>query len=62
MKIYEAIDSVKYALKSGAHPNILRIALISDGFPAPKAEVIIGWANQAIRAEGELELEDGWDE
>ena len=56
MTIYEAIDSATQALKSGAHPNIVRLALMSDGFPYPKAEVIIGWAKQAIKQD---EHEDG---
>lgn len=51
MRIYDAIDAAAKALKSGAHPNILRLALMSDGFPAPKAEVILGWAYQTIKAE-----------
>ncbi len=49
MTIYEAIDSAAQALKSGAHPNVVRLALMSDGFPFPKAEVIIGWAKQSIK-------------
>lgn len=49
MRIYEAIDIAAQALKSGAHPNIVRMALMSDGFPFPKAEVIIGWATQSIK-------------
>lgn len=46
MRIYEAIDAAAHALKSGAHPNIVRMALLSDGIPAVKADVIIGWATQ----------------
>lgn len=51
MTIYQAIDNAAQALKSGAHPNIVRLALMSDGFPFPKAEVIIGWATQSIKQE-----------
>jgi hypothetical protein len=46
MRIYEAIDAAAQALKSGAHPNIVRLALLSDGIPATKVDVIIGWASQ----------------
>ncbi len=49
MRIYEAIDIASRALKSGAHPNIVRLALMSDGFSPSKAEVIIGWATQSIK-------------
>lgn len=49
MKIYEAIDAAAKALASGAHPNIVRMALISDGFPSRKVEVILGWAIQNNR-------------
>ena len=49
MKIYDAIDAAAKALASGAHPNIVRMALVNDGFPVQKAEVIIGWANQMNR-------------
>lgn len=46
MSIYEAIETAAKCLRSGAHPNIVMIALVNDGFSADKAGVIIGWANQ----------------
>lgn len=49
MSIYEAIETAAQCLRCGAHPNIVRIALINDGFSANKAGVIIGWANQKIK-------------
>jgi hypothetical protein len=49
MRIYEAIDSAAKCLRSGAHPNIVRLALVCDGFSPDKASVIIGWANQMNR-------------
>lgn len=53
MKIYDAIDAAAKALASGAHPNIVRMALISDGFPVQKAEVILGWATQSNKETNE---------
>ncbi len=58
MRIYDAIDAAAKALKSGAHPNILRMALMSDGFSASKAEIILGWANQTIKVEAFLTEEE----
>ncbi len=46
MSISETIDTVAKALSNGAAPSIIKLALMSDGFPANKAETIIGWANQ----------------
>ena len=51
MTIPETIDTVAKALGSGAAPSIIKLALMSDGYPANKADTIIGWAKLHIERE-----------
>lgn len=44
--IESSISIVAGALKVGAHPGILRMAMMEDGLSRQKAELIIRWAKR----------------
>lgn len=49
-KTEDAIQSITKALRAGAHVSILKQALLSDGFKPERADIIIRWASQSLRA------------
>lgn len=44
-----AIKSTIKALRSGAHENIIRMALLADGFKLKKIDIILRWAKIEIK-------------
>lgn len=55
MMIPEIIATVAKAFRSGANPNVIKLALMSDGLPPDRADTIIAWAK--LRAEREVDDE-----
>ena len=51
MKISETIDTVTDALRNGASPRIMKLALMSDGIPPDKSDTIIAWAKLQVERE-----------
>ena len=51
MMIPEIIATVAKAFRSGANPNIIKLALMSDGLPPDKADTIIAWARLQVQRE-----------
>lgn len=45
----EAILSVQNAMKYKIHEDIIRMALVAQGFKIEKAEVIIRWAKISMK-------------
>ena len=53
MSIPEIIANVTKAFRSGASPNIIKLALLSDGVPPNKADTIIAWAKLQVERESD---------
>lgn len=51
MSITETINTVTDALRNGASPTIMKMALMSDGIPPDKSDTIIAWAKLQVERE-----------
>ncbi len=51
MSISETINTVADALRNGASPRIMKLALMSDGIPPNKSDTIIAWAKLQVERE-----------
>lgn len=53
MTITDTIATVAKALRNGANPNIIKMALLSDGIPPDKSDTIIAWARLQVERESQ---------